>query len=103
MQKTQPSKFLTLYSTEDIEVLLEYNPDVAVVHWKRLEKLTPSSYKKLKELQREWSEFLPLAGYDVVYAAIPRQDNKSKKLAMFLGFFYLGSKGVADIYAYRSE
>lgn len=103
MQKTQQSKFLTLYETEDIEVALEYSPEVAVVHWKRLEKLTPSSYKRLKELQKEWAEFLPLAGYDVVYAALPRWDNKSKKLAMSLGFFYIGSKDKADIYAYRSE
>jgi hypothetical protein len=102
MQKTLLPKFLTLYETEDICVVLEYS-EVAVVHWRRLNKLTPSSLKKLKQLQKEWGEFLPLAGYDVAYAVLPRADNVSKKLAMALGFFYIGSKDRAEIYAYRSE
>lgn len=102
MQRTLHPKFLTLYETEDICVVLEYS-DVAVVHWRRLNKLTPSSMKRLKQLQKEWGEFLPLAGFDTAYAVLERSDRVSKKLAMALGFYYVGSKNKAEIYAYRSE
>ena len=100
MQEIPTPKRITVYEGIDFSFDIEYNGEVALIHWSRLERLTPSGMKKMKSIRSTWSQFFKDMGYDRIYAAIPRQDLKSKRLAMALDFVYLGSKNGAEIYMY---
>lgn len=103
MQKTQTSKDLIIYEGLDMKVRLEYNHSYAIIHMREANNFTIKSYRKLLELRDPLYEFLKTVGYDKVYAAVPRSNNKIKRLAMMVGFRYIGSQGPADLYIYGEE
>lgn len=100
MQKTPQSKLLTLYEGVDFSLALEYTSETAIIHLGEFKKFTPSSFRTINRLKDSWFEFLQDMGYSVVYAGIPRQNHKTKKLAMKFGFKYIGAKDAFDIYIY---
>ncbi len=65
---------------------LEYNEDVAILHLKRLEKLTPSVYRwGVKEITNIW-KFLEVAGYSGIYAVVEADDKVINKILSRLNF-----------------
>jgi len=84
-------KHPTIYKDEDIELFLETHP-----YWKLLihcyvAKWNRTNYFKFIHLWLELSEQLKNKGFEYIYAAVLRSDEKLKKFAEMFGFKTTGT------------
>lgn len=98
MQETLNHNRFTIFKSPDIEISLEYSEEVVVVHFKDFTRMTSKTFKNIKSGLEGFLPFLNMNGYTGLYAAIPREFSKNKRLANLLGFKYIGSEKGADIY-----
>lgn len=103
MQRTQQSKDLVIYEGLDMKIRLEYNHTYAIIHMKDVKDFNIKSYRKLEELKNPLYDFLKTVGYEKVFAAMPRANHKIKRLAVMLGFRYIGTQDGNDIYIYGED
>lgn len=103
MERTQEYSMFPLVTTEDFQVVLEYTPQLAILHLMRC-NLTPSLLKKASNHLDFICEFLEnIGGYNVVYCAIDPEDTATDRLARKLGFTYQDTQLGRKIYTYERQ
>lgn len=98
MQSTATSKRMPLVIRESYQIDLEYSETLAILHLPRVDKLTKTVYKDIKEVSESISVFLSTMGYEHVYVSCWPEDFKTKKLVSKLGFKYQGYSQGFDVY-----
>lgn len=99
MQQTHVSKNLFGIKGSCFDIRLEYSKDFIIVHLPKVERMTKSAYLEMKKMLDDWLEFFKTVGYSCIHTGIT-PDKKSNKLALMLGFKYLGTNQGYLIYQY---
>lgn len=98
MREIPSHKYFTIFKSDDIDVGLEYSEEVVAVHFKDFTRMTSKTFRDLKKELEGFLPFLQMNGYRGLFAGIPREYSKNKRLANLLGFTYIGSEKGIDIY-----
>jgi hypothetical protein len=99
MQQTHVSKDLFGIRGSSFEIRVEYSKEYIIVHLPKVTKINRSVLLEMKSLLENWLEFCKTVGYSCIYTGIT-PEKKSNKLAMMLGFKYIGTNQGYLIYQY---
>ena len=80
------------------EVELEYNKDFAILHLPYVEKMSKSIYVDMKTSLEGFMQFIKVAGYTSLWAAVHPQDELIQKFIKKLGFEYRGEADSLAVY-----
>jgi hypothetical protein len=100
MQSTNASK--SLYIREDGYTLrLEYTEDFVILHLMDIDKFTKDTFRRMQMQLLEWSDFLQAMGHTHIWAAVPSDNIKIKRLLGGLKFEYQGQSDAMSVYKYE--
>lgn len=94
------SKSFTLFETKDYGVRLEYNEDFVIVHLPYSNNMNSKVFRDMEVKLEEWYQFITTAGYKGIWAAIPPEDTKIRRLVALLKFNYVGQSDGMLVYKY---
>ena len=100
MQQTPASKSLNGIKGSCFDIRLEYSSEYIIVHVPYIEKMTKGVFVELKYLLEDWNEFFKTMGYKGIFAATDPYA-KINKLALMLGFDYVGESQGMSIYIFK--
>ena len=96
----EQSKSLFGIKGDNFDIRLEYNENYIIVHLPTVEKMTRQVYDEMKVLLEDWSKFFKTVGYEGLHA-VTEPNSKAQKLAMMLGFKFLGPYEDMSILIYK--
>ena len=99
MVRTLDSKDL-LVQRSGYTIRLEYSKDYVIVHLRGIEKFTKEVFLDMVEQLKVWSDFLKEMGQAYLWAAVPSDNDKIKRLLGGLKFRFVGREGELSIYRY---
>ena len=85
---------------DEVTIDLEYNENYAILHMPSVGVFNKSLYLKMKRYLEGLDTFFTTVGYDGIYAATGNES--AQKLAIKLGFEYLGEHDNLKVYKYGS-
>lgn len=100
MVETIGSKSL-LIQRDGYVIRLEYNEDYVIVHLRDINKFTKEIFQDMLIQLEDWSEFLKAMGHSYLWAAVPRDNTKIKRLLGGLKFQFVNH--IDDLTVYRYE
>jgi len=100
MQSTNASKAL-LIKADGYVFRLEYTEDYVIVHLREIDKFTKEVFQDMTIQLEGWSNFLKAMGQTHVWAAVPRDNTKIKRLLGGLGFQFVSHKDDLTVYQYE--
>lgn len=95
------SKRLRIIETDNASADLEYNENFVIVHLPRVDKFKKSDLGRFKEYLEGLNTFVTTVGYKELYAATDHAP--TMKLAVKLGFEYIGEQDNLKVYKYASS
>lgn len=96
----QGSNIMHIVSTEDFDMLLEYNREVAVLHCPRVSKMNKTVFLTMNIAVENISDFCEFHGYAKLCAAVPEGDTVGYKLAETFGFEYIDTADGYHVFEY---
>jgi len=100
VDETIGSKTL-LIQRDGYVIRLEYNEDYVIVHLRDIDKFTKEIFQDMVIQLEDWSDFLKAMGHTYLWAAVPRDNTKIKRLLGGLKFQFVSHKD--DLTVYRHE
>lgn len=100
MQSTRGSKDL-IVQADGYVFRLEYNEDYVIVHLRHIDKFTKEVFHDMLIQLEDWSAFLKAMGHTYVWAAVPVDNIKIKRLLHGLKFRYVANKDDLSVYRYE--
>jgi hypothetical protein len=100
MQSTRGSKDLIVQS-DGYVFRLEYNEDYVIVHLRHIDKFTKEVFQDMLIQLEDWSTFLKAMGHTYVWAAVPPDNIKIKRLLHGLKFQYVAKQDDLSVYRYE--
>lgn len=97
----QGSKRIRLVESPNVSLDLEFNDKYAVLHLPRVTRFRKGEFKQFKEYLEGLAQFFEVSSLEGPYAA--SNDEKIKKLALKLGFTYLGESNGLKVFKYASS
>lgn len=82
-------------------VRLEYNEDYVIIHLSGIDKFTKEVFWDMQGMLYQWADFLKTMGRSHLWAAVPRDNTKIKRLLGGLKFKFVGHKEDMSVYAYE--
>lgn len=99
VDETQGSKNL-LIQRDGYVIRLEYNEDYVIVHMRDIDKFTKEIFQDMLIQLEDWSDFLRTMGHTHLWAAVPRDNTKIKRLLGGLKFQFVSHKDDLTVYRY---
>ena len=100
MQSTNASKNL-LVKCDGYVLRFEYNEDYVVIHLYEIDKFTKGVFQDLATQIENWTHFLKAMGHACLWAAVPRDDTKIKRLLGGLKFQFVSHADDLTVYKYE--
>jgi hypothetical protein len=100
MQSTRGSKDLIIQADGYI-IRLEYNEDFVIVHLRDIDKFTKEVFQDMLIQLEDWSAFLRAMGHSHLWAAVPTDNIKIKRLLHGLKFKYVAKQDDLSVYRYE--
>lgn len=100
MEETIGSKSL-LIQRDDYVIRLEYNEEYVIVHLREIDKFTKEIFQDMLIQLGDWSEFLKAMGHSYLWAAVPKDNTKIKRLLGGLKFQFVSHKDDLTVYRYE--
>jgi hypothetical protein len=100
MQSTNASKSL-LVKAEGYVFRLEYNEEYVIVHLREIDKFTKEVFQDMLMQLEDWSDFLRAMGHTYLWAAVPKDNIKMKRLLHGLKFKYVSQQDDLSVYTYE--
>jgi hypothetical protein len=100
VDETTDSKTL-LIQRDGYVIRLEYNEDYVIVHLRDIDKFTKEIFQDMLIQLQDWSDFLKAMGRDYLWAAVPRDNTKIKRLLGGLKFQFVSHKDDLTVYKYE--
>jgi hypothetical protein len=100
MQSTNASKNL-LVKADGYVFRLEYNEEYVIVHLREIDKFTKEVFQDMLMQLEDWSHFLKAMGHTHVWAAVPKDNIKIKRLLHGLKFKFVSHKEDLSVYLYE--
>jgi hypothetical protein len=100
MQSTNASKSLYLRE-KGYTLRLEYTEDYVILHLMDIDKFTKDNFRRMQLQLLEWADFLNAMGHDYLWAAVPTDNIKIKRLLGGLRFKYEGQSDAMSVYKYE--
>lgn len=97
----QGSKRIRLVELPYASLDLEFNDKYAILHLPRVDRFRKGDLFKFKEYLDGLAQFFEVSGLEGPYAA--SNDEKIKRLALKLGFTFLGESNGLKVYKYASS
>ena len=94
------SNIMPIVHTEDFDMVLEYNREVAVLHCPRVDRMNKTVFLTMNIAVESVSDFCEFHGYAKLCAAVPEGDKVGRKLAESFGFEYIGTEDGYDVFEY---
>jgi hypothetical protein len=82
-------------------IRLEYNEDYVILHLYTIDKFTKEVFWEMQGMLYQWADFLRAMGRSHLWAAVPRDNTKIKRLLGGLKFKFVGHKEDMSVYAYE--
>ena len=99
MARTHDSKDLLVQRNGYI-FRLEYSKDYVIVHLRDIEKFTKEVFLDMASQLAVWSDFLKTMGQEFLWAAVPSDNDKMKRLLGGLKFRFVSHSGELSIYRF---
>lgn len=100
MQQTVDSKEL-LVQADGFIIRIEYTNEHVIVHLRHIDKFTKEVFREMQYQLTEWSQFIKAMGHEYIWAAVPFEETKIKRLVGGLGFTYTGQNNGMTVYRYE--
>lgn len=95
------SKRIRLVELAQGSLDIEYTREYVILHLPRVTNFKKSDFLLMKNYLRDLADFIAATGLKGPYAAV--NDDKTEKLAVKLGFTYLGTHGPLKVYTYATN
>jgi hypothetical protein len=82
-------------------VRIEYNEDYVILHLKEIDKFTKEVFQDMLLFREDWSDFLRAMGHSYMWAALPEDNIKMKRLLGGLKFQFVNNKDGFTVYKYE--
>lgn len=86
---------------DNFTIRLEYNEDYVILHLYAIDKFTKEVFLEMQKMLYQWSDFLKVLGKSHLWAAVPRDNIKVKRLLGGLKFKFVGHKDDMSVYSYE--
>lgn len=100
MDETIASKSL-LVKCDGYVLRFEYNEDYVIVHLREIDKFTKEVFQDMLIQLEDWSDFLKAMGHRYLWAAVPKDNAKIKRLLGGLKFQFVSHKDDLTVYRYE--
>jgi hypothetical protein len=100
MQSTNASKDL-IVKADGYIFRLEYSEEYVIVHLRDIDKFTKEVFQDMTIQLEDWSNFLKAMGHTHLWAAVPKDNIKIKRLLGGLGFQFVSHKDDLTVYKYE--
>jgi hypothetical protein len=100
MQSTNASKDL-IVKADGYVLRFEYNEEYVIVHLRDIDKFTKNVFLDMVIQLEDWSQFLRAMGHTHLWAAVPRNDTKIKRLLGGLKFQFVSHADDLTVYKYE--
>ena len=100
MQSTNASKDL-IVKADGYVFRLEYNEEYVIVHLREIDKFTKEVFEDMRRQLEDWSDFLRAMGKTNLWAAVPRDNIKIKRLLGGLRFQFVSHTDDLTVYKYE--
>lgn len=100
VQETLGSKTL-LIQRDDYVIRLEYTEDYVIVHLREIDKFSKEVFQDMMIQLEDWSDFLRAMGHTHLWAAVPSDNSKIKRLLGGLKFQFVSHKDDLTVYRYE--
>lgn len=90
-----------LIQRDDYVIRLEYNEDYVILHLRDINKFTKEVFQDMLIQLEDWSDFLRAMGHSYLWAAVPRDNTKIKRLLGGLGFQFVSHRDDLTVYRYE--
>lgn len=82
-------------------VRIEYNEDYVILHLREIDKFTKEVFQDMLLFMEDWSDFLRAMGHKYMWAALPADNIKMKRLLGGLKFKFVNHKDGFTVYKYE--
>jgi len=100
MQSTRGSKDL-IVQADGYVFRLEYNEEYVIVHLRSIDKFSKEVFQDMLLQLEDWSNFLKAMGHSYLWAAVPKDNIKIKRLLHGLKFKYVANQDDLSVYRYE--
>ena len=90
-----------LVKCEGYVLRFEYNEDYVIVHLREIDKFTKEIFQDMAIQLEDWSDFLRAMGHTHLWAAVPRDNTKIKRLLGGLKFQFVSHQDDLTVYRYE--
>lgn len=87
----------------NFKVKLEYNEEYVIIHFAEITKMDTKVYREMRKMLKDWSEFFKTIGVPFIWAGVETDNPKISRLAIGLGFKYMGYNDSFHVYRYGEE
>jgi hypothetical protein len=100
MQSIRGSKDL-IVQADGYVIRIEYNEDFVIVHLRYIEQFTKEVFQDMLIQLEDWSSFLKAMGHTHIWAAVPSDNKKIKRLLGGLNFKHVANQDELSVYRYE--
>ena len=79
---------------------IEYNEDYVILHLREIDKFSKEVFISMQYQLEDWAAFIRAMGHEYIWAAVPENDTKVRRLLSGLKFRYVSQQDDLTVYRY---
>lgn len=103
LEATPVSKNFNWIRGDTFTARIEYNAEYAIIHIPSVEHMDRKALREMTECLQDAWDFFHTVGYPALFAAIPKEDEATNKLARLLKFSFMSESEEFNVYKFEGE